>query len=169
MTSIFFNSIQEDLIWRRVVRSYKEFYLALKDFSAKDVDRVKIIHKALNGGERKTAAFLLQYLKEADLKLLFDEMVTQAAISQGDVIEAFRGAILSLPHDWVLERIEIAAEPVLVTGTYWEYRRLLELYIRLDREITLKLARRAASNPDYDIREAGEDYIALIESQGTDR
>ncbi len=76
----------------------------------------------------------------------------------------FRDAILSLPSDWVLARIEQVSEPYLLTGTHEEYRRFLELYQELDHPLTLALAQRAASHPDPDIREAGEDFLERLKS-----
>jgi hypothetical protein len=49
-----------------------------------------------------------------------------------------------------------------VNGTYDEYRRFLELYIEIDTELTKKLAMRAIQSPDFDIREAGEDFLIKI-------
>ena len=74
-------------------------------------------------------------------------------------IEAVRDLILSLPRDWVINDIEREAEPLLQKGDYDEHRRFLELYELLDADMTQRLARRAAANPDPDIREAGEDHL----------
>ncbi len=81
-----------------------------------------------------------------------------AGFSHGS-IRTVRELILSLPRDLVLGRIEQETEPLLREGTYDEYRRFLELYEHLDERLTANLARRAASHPDADIREAGEDYL----------
>jgi len=64
------------------------------------------------------------------------------------------------PHDWLLENIEQYAAPLLAYDDDEEYRRLLELYSLIDRDLTLKLARRAAEHADSDIREADEDFLA---------
>ena len=60
-----------------------------------------------------------------------------------------------------------AVEPYLCTGSYDEYRRFLELYRALDRELAWKLARRAAAHGDEDIREAGEDFLESLEPTET--
>jgi hypothetical protein len=49
---------------------------------------------------------------------------------------------------------------------YEEYRRLLELYIQIDTDITKRLALRASLSNIEDIREAGEDFLALLATQG---
>src|SRR5262245_49081148 len=54
-----------------------------------------------------------------------------------------RKALLAIPRDWLLKHITAAAEPLLELEDEWEYRRLLELYWELDRELTQSLAERA--------------------------
>jgi len=51
------------------------------------------------------------------------------------------------------------AEPILSSGTDDEYRRILELYEKIDGALTEQLARRAAANADPDIQEAGIDFL----------
>lgn len=87
---------------------------------------------------------------------MLNALVDLASISHSD-IELGRQGILSLPKTWLLENIEKIAEPLLKNGTDEEYRRLLELYIQIDRELTERLAKRA-QHEDSDIREVGEDF-----------
>lgn len=75
-----------------------------------------------------------------------------------------REIIHTLSKEWVISRIEQAADPLLENGTYDEYRRFLELYFELDEELTRKLAQRAIQSTDYDIHEAGEDFLSKIGS-----
>lgn len=89
---------------------------------------------------------------------MLPELVKFASFSHGS-IQTVRDAILLIPKEEILARIEQIAEPILITGDYDEYRRLLELYILLDKELTRKLALRAANDPDPDIKEAGEDFL----------
>ena len=105
------------------------------------------------------ALYVLPYVKAPELMQLFSELVFLASFGHG-AIGTVRQAILSLPREWVLARMEQEAEPLLRDGTYDEYRRFLELYELMDMELTLKLARRAAAHADDDIREAGEDFLA---------
>ncbi|HEX3315717.1 MAG TPA: hypothetical protein VHR72_12530, partial [Gemmataceae bacterium] len=58
--------------------------------------------------------------------------------------------------------IEATAERYLHNGTYDEYRRFLELYWLLDRDMTGRLARRAAASTDPDIRESGDDFLEKL-------
>ncbi|GET38203.1 hypothetical protein [Microseira wollei] len=87
---------------------------------------------------------------------MLSNLVDLASISHSD-IEICRQGILSLPKTWLLENLEKIAEPLLKNGTDEEYRRLLELYIQIDRELTERLAKRA-QHEDSDIREVGEDF-----------
>jgi len=56
-------------------------------------------------------------------------------------IEIGRYGILALPRGWVLQHIEILAEPLLQSEDEWEYRRLIEVYWSLDKDLTRKLAK----------------------------
>ena len=56
------------------------------------------------------------------------------------------------------------AEPLLQDGTDEEYRRLLELYIDIDRELTQRLAGRALQHDEPDIHEVGEDFQNYLEN-----
>jgi hypothetical protein len=47
-------------------------------------------------------------------------------------IELGRASLVTLPRKWLLEKIEAAAKPLLDTNDEWEYRRLLEVYWKLD-------------------------------------
>lgn len=47
-------------------------------------------------------------------------------------------------------------------GTYEEYKRLLELYIELDLDLTHQLSNRVMQNNDSSILEAGEEYIEKL-------
>jgi hypothetical protein len=65
---------------------------------------------------------------------------------------------MTFPKEWLSQHIESAAEPLLNSQDEWIYRRLLEVYSCIERELTLRLARRAAEHPNPDIREAGDQF-----------
>jgi hypothetical protein len=152
-----------DPLWCRLVESNREFSQAFQAFCSADLDRVPSISRGLRcgGKEMPTALLVIPYLNLTERMRLYGDLIFLASAAHG-AIEAIRSHILSLPRDWVLRTIELEAEPYLRDGTYDEYRRFLELYELLDRDLTLKLARRAAANPDPDIREAGEDFLAKL-------
>lgn len=134
------------------------FLVTLREFLVEDIDRVKLLKLKLRGEDTKIAVMMLEYLNARELENLFSELIFLVASAHW-AVQRVRTAILSLPREWVLSRIEEVAEPLLVTGTYDEYRRLLELYVLLDPALTRKLAERAAKRSDPDIREAGEDFL----------
>ena len=149
-------------VWRCLAEGYSAWMAASKTFFAEGVDRVALVRKALrSGSDRFAALHVLRSLATEERQDLFDDLVEWASTGHGSVL-IFREAIASLPRDWVLSRIERTAEPLLRDGTYDEYRRLLELFIKLDRDLALRLARRAAVNPDEDIREAGLDFLDVL-------
>jgi hypothetical protein len=151
----------DDAVWRHLADSYKIFSNALAEFLTENVDRIGIMRVAFHTDDRKTAIYMLRYLSAAELEQLFDELVILASYSHG-AVQTVREVILTLPKDWVLSNIENAAEPLLTTGTYDEYRRLIELYMQIDNELAYNLAQRAAQHLDPEIKEAGEDFLEKI-------
>jgi hypothetical protein len=130
-----------------------------------EIDRVAIIQRAIQL-ERDTATVLivLQSLPTTELAHLFPELVRLASKLQGGA-EVVRNAIHSLPRAWVVAHIEAIAELLLEReDAIDEYRRLLELYCTLDRDLTLRLAKKAIRHPNAEISEAGEDFLKMLES-----
>lgn len=115
---------------------------------------------------RATALELVpQFPVELRLQLL-PELVDFASWTHG-LLSLVREVITGLPREAVLSTIERISEPLLLQGTDEEYRRLLELCILLDRDLTLRLARRAAAHADPEIAEAGNDFLEkLAEADG---
>ena len=74
-------------------------------------------------------------------------------------VELGRNALLALPRTWLLEHIEVAAEPLIQLNNNWEFRRLLELYSLLDTTLARQLALRGITDPDAEIREASEIFL----------
>lgn len=148
----------DEELWSRLKASYVAYRQVVQEFSAPSVDRVGILKLSLRGSDRHVAIHLLPYLAVDELKQLLDELVFLASFSHG-AIQFIRDQILRLPREWVVERIEATADPLLVDGTYDEYRRLLELYDVLDPTLTRRLAIRAIHHSDPDIQEAGQDFL----------
>jgi hypothetical protein len=124
-------------------------------------DKIDAMRQALRGQERITALALAAALTSAERQQLFSKWVFLSSWAHGS-IQVARDMIVSLPRDWVLSHIEREAEQYLRDGTYDEYRRFLELYDLLDRALTAILAHRAAAHSDFDIREAGEDFLERL-------
>lgn len=156
-------------IWHRLVETHlveasapPDFTSALNDFLSQPVDRVSLIRKALNSGDRATAFYAVKHMEVSELKELFPEWLWWSSSHSAGHIA--REIIASLPREWVLERIEATAESLLRDGDYDNYQGLLQLYRELDPGLTLRLARRAAANDDPDIRDIGEDFLMGFET-----
>jgi hypothetical protein len=145
-------------VWERVVRSHQAFILASKDFLSEGIDRATVIRKALQSNNRNTAIYFLQWLSYSELQQVFDVLIFLSSSEHGG-IEEVRKAILSIPKEWLLENIELSVEPHLKHGTAEEYRRFLELFLRIDIELTRKLARRALEQQEFDTREVGQEFL----------
>jgi hypothetical protein len=150
--------IKKDLeLWHQFREKEISYLQTRQNFLYHSIDRIAVLKKALqNPSERGTALRLLEYLDVEERQILFNDLVDLASVSHSD-IALVRQVILSLPKDWLLANIEASAEPLLENGTYEEYRRLLELYIDVDRYVGRRLVNRALEHEDPDIREVGED------------
>ncbi len=156
---------RDRVLWTAVVESEGRFTGARAAFITGAADRLAVVHAALGMvPQRGTALRLLPSLSVAERQALFGELVRLASVGHAD-IELVRQAILSLPRDWVVANVEARAEPLLRGGTDEEYRRLLELYVQLDRDLARRLATRAAGHDDADIREAGEDFLEHLQAR----
>lgn len=146
-------------LWRDLVEAEGNFLAARHSFVRAAANPVAILRDALHRpSERGIALRLLRSLPTKDSLGLFDDLVELASVGHADISLA-RELIVRMPRDWVLSNIEATAQPLLLGATDEEYRRLLELYILLDPNLTMQLASRAAASQDEDIREAGADFL----------
>src|SRR5205814_353538 len=113
---------------------------------------VEVLRAALRGRDRNTALWVARSLEVSELTQLFSELIHVARAAHGPV-EAVWNLILSLPRDWVLAHIEREVEPILDEEEEDDYWMFLQLYEQLDRDLTLRLAHRAAAHSDPEIRE----------------
>ncbi|MEG5137769.1 MULTISPECIES: hypothetical protein [unclassified Microcoleus] len=111
---------------------------------------------------------LIEYLKIEERQLLFDDLIDLASVSHSD-IELCRQVILALPKSWLIENIETSTAKIMENGTDEEYRRLLELYIKIDLELAGRLAKQALDHADPDVCEVGEDFDNYIKRAGSER
>jgi hypothetical protein len=155
-------------LWQNVVRDFSVADASLRAFLiAPSTERVKAVRHALHKAkEREAALQVLQRMSPQEQMDLFPDLVRLASCGHGHV-QMVRSAIKALPRDWVLARIEAAAEPLLIASTeqfqYEEFRRLLELYEQLgNEELLARLAQRALEHDDEDVREAGQDFLARL-------
>ncbi len=78
-------------------------------------------------------------------------------------IEKGRKEIISLPRKWVLDNIHCIATDMLDLSDEWEYRRLLELYDLLHRQLVIKLIELGINSNNEDVQEAANDFKDMIE------
>jgi len=152
----------DSALWHKLLDSEIAFITARMNFHAACTDKVTVIQKALQDPvQRGTALRYLLYMTIEERQQLFDDLLYLASVGHGD-IALCREVMLSLPRAWVVSNIESRAQPLLTQGTDEEYRRLLELYVNLDRDLAYRLATRALQHNDADIREVGEDFIDYL-------
>jgi hypothetical protein len=131
----------------------------ISDFNKLDAsDRVSLLRKAIHGPDKILALMLMPILKQEELMSLFSDLVYFASFTHGSLTYV-RNVIKSLPRKWVVENIEEVADSYLTNNDYEPYRRLLELFFEIDENITQRLANKASASTNFDIREAGEDFI----------
>ncbi len=154
--------LSDEALWAAVVQAEGRFLAARMAFLAGAGDRVGVLRAALRTAAQRGAALrLVPFCSLAERQLLFDDLIRLCSVGHSDVLLC-REVIRSLPRDWVLNRVERAAEPLLATGGEEEHRRLLELYADLDAGLTRRLAERAARHEDPDVREAGTDFLRRL-------
>jgi hypothetical protein len=152
----------DEALWAALRQAEGRFFAARRLFLAEATDHVGTLRGALGtAAQRGTALRLLPSIPVAERQLLFDQLVELCSVGHSDVLLC-REAVLALPRDWVLERIERSAAPVLSAGGAEEYRRLLELYAELDVDLTRRLATEALAHSDADVREAGGDFLSRL-------
>ena len=110
--------------------------------------------------EREVAFRIARSLpNEYKERLLPDLLRLACEPSYVPTIVQARDVILTYPRRWIVEHIESVSEPLLRSSDEWIYRRLLEVYSLLDKELTLRLARRGLDNTNPEICEACNDFI----------
>src|SRR5262245_60611840 len=126
---------ESDKLKQDLVSSFRAYSNALWRFCSEGVDRVSLVREIMVE-DRNVGLKLAEYLRESEHKQLCGLWVGGA--SHHKYVNMYRKFILALPRDWVLERIEAAAEPYLINGDLEEYRRYLELYLLLNEGLTHK-------------------------------
>ncbi len=151
------------LIWQRLLEAEVELLLAQHElFTRCQPALIQILRASLHSPKERQTAFRIASLiyDSEQRKALFTDFLQLACEpTYVPTIIAARRAILSLPRDWVLEKIEIEAANLLDWDDDWLQRRFLELCSLLDRDLTIRAARKAATHQNPDIKEAGEDFL----------
>jgi hypothetical protein len=156
-------------LWDSVRDEFVRGVAAPADFFRPGVDRVALIRRALKlpgGNNRAAAVALLRKMPPQEQQLLFPELIQLARSAHGS-IGAVREIILSLPREWVLQRIDAEVEPILRNEEYDDYWMFLELYEKLDPVRAVNLARRAAGSANAAIRDLGSERLGYKSEQHT--
>jgi hypothetical protein len=134
-------------LWEQLVASHRQYLAASHEFFTRGVDRVALMRSELQGANADVAIVMAPKLAVEERKALMGELVYLAVNVQG-LIAHVREAIWTLPKEWLVSNIERFSESFVLQRTEWEYRRLLELYEGIDKDLTLRLAREAALSSD---------------------
>jgi hypothetical protein len=78
------------------------------------------------------------------------------------VITQGRSEILAMQRDAVVHSVESVAAETLHLDDEWEFRRLLELYEKLDRGLLRRLIEVGLVSGNGEVREAAEDFKLRI-------
>ncbi len=145
-------------LWGRLKCAFRDYVVQRIDFM-KNPSAISLIQKAFGVPEDRALAIeLVSLYPNEDRIVFFRQLISMASYVNG-FTEECRDLILDLPRDWVMGNIEFEIEKILIDGGYEEYRCLLELCYKLDKNLMTMLARRALDSSDEDIKEAGEDFL----------
>lgn len=162
---------QEWATWQRLVAADRTFTMAqslldqrlariefnhiLKQLLARPYLLVELIRVALMDPPHRSAALkVLLILTREEQQQLFRELLWLASFEHDHRLVC-QGQILELPRAWVLGHIEAQAQAFLIPPTYEVYWSFLNLYLQLDRALTLRLV-------DQALLAFGEDFFEQL-------
>ena len=156
-----------DELWRRLVEAETAFYAARGNlFTSCRNELVDLTRSALEiPQQRVTALGVIQLLTVEERQLLLPDLLSIACFNHGQT-EFARELVLALPHQWLINNIEEAAEPLLRNNDYEEYQGLFDIYIELDLKLAKKLAQRAANHSDVDIQDSANRFFQALTEKG---
>lgn len=147
--------------WSVLVGAHRTYCDELAQFGRMwDEDSEQIVRDGLQLDLRVALAVIRMLPLERAVRLLPD--LLNYARSVHGYLEDVRETILSIPKDRLVLEIEGAAGPLLSAGDDEDYRRLLELYLRIDHRLALRLATTAAGASDPNVREIGEEFLRRL-------
>ena len=150
-------------LWRRLVQAEAAFYAARGSlFTTCRNELVELSRLALHTpNQRVTALGIIKLLSIEEQQSLLPDLLSLACFNHGQTAVA-RELVLALPREWLINRIEEAAEPLLQFDSYEEYLWLFEIYMELDASLARKLAQRAADHSDVDIQDAARHFYQAL-------
>ena len=81
-------------------------------------------------------------------------------------IQLGREGLKSIPHDWLLGNIESEVKGLLNLEDEWEFRRLAEIYCKLDTGLANRLAQIGLQSKNEEVVEAAKDLLDWIVDAG---
>ena len=146
-------------LWQHFVNAENTSIGARMELFSKLPALVALVRRGLHQpSERSAALHIAAMLPTREKRAILPDLVSLASFVHGSTREA-RNIILSLPRKWLRDNIEEYAESILHRDNYEEYASLLELYMRIDHDLALRLALRAVAHNDPDIRDVGETFL----------
>jgi hypothetical protein len=106
--------------------------------------------------------YLAPFLSLEQIVPLTDSLIAIYLESQGWTGQS-REILLRLPRRFLIQKMKEQIDVLRQKGTYWEFRRFLELANSVDHELRAEVAEIARNSDDSDIQEAGEDFAEPID------
>jgi hypothetical protein len=152
-------------LWQNYFRAWNNFYSAKHDLVVHAESLVEVVRQGLRHPQHRSAALEIAYImKPEQLQHLFDVLLAHTAYRMSATADTASELILKLPHEWLLENIEVQAEPLLSANDVLDYQGLFVLYRQIDIGLAKRLTERALANSDPEIREAGADFAEVLAS-----
>jgi hypothetical protein len=151
---------EEQTLWNNVVDKYRDYVQARIDLFRNASSIVSLLRKALkNINHRIVALEIAEILDQEKKKQLLSDLIPIACYPKGDSYLAWN-IILSLPKNWLIENIEVAAESMLQSNNANDYVGLLSLCRSVDGNLARKVADRALQHPDPSVRQEVKDFVS---------
>lgn len=147
-------------LWNHLEQAHQRFRELVGRLKSLDKDtRLQLVRKGYKN--RALTVDVLEYLGQDELKELLPFLLSHAR-SVHPYLGRIRHLIVSLPKEWLLERLEAASYPMLEPNDDEAYRRFLELYFQIDPQLTKRLAEQALQSSDPNVRDAGRDFMEKL-------
>jgi len=148
--------------WLELERAHAGFLEQLRVFLSGDKEEKTEFLQERYRANPRLVIDVLEQLNPEDLKELLPFLVEHTRSVHGH-LQTLRRLFSLLPKRWLVENVEATVEPWLQTGDDEYYRRFLELYYSIDRQLTRRLAERAVASNNPDVRDAGTDFLKKLE------
>jgi len=101
---------------------------------------------------------LAAILTEEEKRTLLPALL--ALCSSGRFAGHAKGMILGMHHDWLIQEIEAASEPILASNDFLDWVNILEIYSKIDASLAGRLAQRMLAHSDPELREWASEFLS---------